>query len=251
MRRDRDSVVQITEEDLNIASVKSMMSKVRRHIDNLLVNIDKLSNDVRMAITAKNRASALRLLKSRKMQQALLERRSEMLSVIEGAYVKIEQAADQIEFVDAMHTSTHVLKKLHSEVGGLDKVESAIGDLNEQMVKIDDVNASMEEAAGLQHTIDEGEIDEELEALEKEYRTANGEAVERENLPRREEPPTSQSTEKPVEGDVAIPSSSATDEGADSCAMALSQLSVEPGVSNDSRDTKAKASGEGPTAIPS
>jgi charged multivesicular body protein 7 len=69
-----------------------------------------------------------------------------------------------------METSVGVLKSLNKEVGGVENVENVVERLQEGMGKVDEVGKVLEEPLVPGAVVDEGEIDDELEAMEQEER---------------------------------------------------------------------------------
>jgi hypothetical protein len=59
---------------------------------------------------------------------------------------------------------------LNNEVGGVENVENVVGRLQEEMGKVDEVDKMLEEPLVLGAMVDEGEIDDELGAMEQEER---------------------------------------------------------------------------------
>lgn len=101
-----------------------------------------------------------------------LQQRLNTLAQLEEVYSKIEQAAGQLEIVQVMEASTGVLRGLHAQIGGAERVEDVVEELRQEMAKVDEVGSIMNEAAPV---IDEGEIDDELEAMEQSGREAKEE----------------------------------------------------------------------------
>jgi charged multivesicular body protein 7 len=91
-----------------------------------------------------------------------------MLARLEQVYTSIEQAADQVEIVRIMEASTVVLKGLHAEAGGTERVEDVVEELREEMYKVDEVGKIISEAGDTGLIVDDGEVDDELEAMEQE-----------------------------------------------------------------------------------
>lgn len=86
-------------------------------------------------------------------------------------YAKIEQAADQVTLVRVMEGSTGVLRSLQKEMGEVEKVEDVVEDLREEMRKVDEAGAALNEANASEAVIaGDEELDEELEAMEKQQR---------------------------------------------------------------------------------
>lgn len=131
-----------------------------------------MNTNAKTSLNNKNRVSALSALKSKKTAEHNLKQRSDTLNQLEEVYNKIEQAADQVDIVRVMQASTSVLRSLHAQTGGVETVENVVDNLREEMSKVDEVGTIINEAGPV---VDEGEIDDELEALEKQEAREKGE----------------------------------------------------------------------------
>ena len=154
----------ITQQDATIASIKTLVSTISKQVSDLEAKIERLNASAKAALANKNRVSALAAIKSKKMVEHNLQQRLNTLTQLEEVYSKIEQAAGQVEIVQVMEASTGVLRGLHTQIGGAERVEDVVEGLREEMSKVDEIGGIMNEAAPV---IDESEIDDELEALEK------------------------------------------------------------------------------------
>ncbi|KAJ5140073.1 hypothetical protein N7448_003481 [Penicillium atrosanguineum] len=154
----------ITQQDATIASIKTLVSTISKQVSDLEAKIEGLNASAKAALANKNRVSALAAIKSKKMVEHNLQQRLNTLTQLEEVYSRIEQAAGQVEIVQVMEASTSVLRGLHTQIGGAERVEDVVEGLREEMSKVDEIGGIMNEAAPV---IDEGEIDDELEALEK------------------------------------------------------------------------------------
>ena len=134
----------------------------------LSMRISSLSESAQKAMNNKSRTSALAALRSKKLSEAILVQRSETLAQLEGAFSKIEQAADQVAFVRAMEASAMVLRKMRAQVGGVDKVEDVIEGLRGEMGKVEEIGGVIEAGGQRDSVFDESTVDEELESLERE-----------------------------------------------------------------------------------
>ena len=160
----------LSTQDKTIASLKSLIADLNIQIALLSNRITSSSEDVQNAINKKTRTSALAALRSKKLNEATLTRRSETLAQLEEVYDKIEQAADQVATVRIMDASTGVLRNLHAQIGGIDKVEDVIEGLRNEMDKVAEVGGAIEGGAQADNVIDEGAVDEELESLERQVK---------------------------------------------------------------------------------
>lgn len=126
--------------------------------------IAELTQAAKLALNNKNRVSALAAVRSKKLAEHNLTQRLNTLAQLEEVYSKIEAAASQVELVQIMEASTGVLRGLHAQIGGTERVQDVVEELREEMMKVDEVGSIMNEAGPV---IDESEIDDELQALEK------------------------------------------------------------------------------------
>lgn len=172
-RPSNDAPKEITQQDSTIASIKTLMSTMEKQVDSLEKKIAELNATAKLALHNKNRISALSAVRSKKLAEHNLQQRLDTLAQLEQVYVKIEQAADQVEFVQVMEASTGALRGLNAQVGGAARVEDVVDELRDEMSKVDEIGNIMNEAGP---QIDETEIDDELEELESNERRAQEEA---------------------------------------------------------------------------
>lgn len=159
----------ITHEDATIAGLKGLIQDLEHQTKVLEKKVDNLSITARDAVSRKNKVSALAALRSKKLTESTLSKRHTTLSQLEEIFLKIEQAADQVELVRVMENSAAVLGKLNKEVGGVDRVDEVLDGLRDQMGQVDEVGNIIAEASQ-GGAIDESEVDDELERLESEER---------------------------------------------------------------------------------
>ena len=144
--------------------MKDLISDLTEQIGLLEQKINELNMSAKKALADKNRTSALSAIRKKKVAEHNLGQRANTLHQLEEVYNKIEQSADHIEIVRVMQASTGVLRSLHAQIGGIETVEDVVENLREEMSKVDEVGTIINEVGPV---IDEGEIDDELEALEK------------------------------------------------------------------------------------
>ncbi|OQE04385.1 hypothetical protein PENVUL_c033G09580 [Penicillium vulpinum] len=164
-----DESAEITQQDTTIASIKTLVSTMSKQVTSLEAKIAELTASAKTALANKNRISALSAVRSKKLAEHNLQQRFNTLMQLEEVYSKIEQSASQVEMVQVMQASTGVLRGLHTQIGGAERVEDIVEELREEMTKVDEVGSIMNEAGPV---IDEGEIDDELAAMEKSDREA-------------------------------------------------------------------------------
>ncbi len=155
----------ITSEDQAISQLRELTEYLSHQTTILNRRIEELANAAKGAVAKKNRVAALAALKSKKLAESSLGTRFATLSQLEEVAAKIEQASDHVQLVRVMATSTDALRSLNEQVGGVDKVEDVVYRLREQMSAVDEVGSILAESGPL---VDEGEIGDELAALENE-----------------------------------------------------------------------------------
>ncbi|KAF4337684.1 SNF7 [Fusarium beomiforme] len=158
----------ITKEDAAIASLKELTESLKHQTDLLNTRIDELSQAAKDAVTKKNRVAALAALKSKKIAETSLATRYATLNQLEEVSAKLEQAADNVQFVNVMEASSGALASLNAQVGGAERVDAVMDRLREQSSATDEVSAILAESTG--EVIDESALDDELEAMEAQER---------------------------------------------------------------------------------
>lgn len=166
----------VTEEDVSIASLRSLISSLEPQISHLSTRISELDASAREAVAKKQLHSAKIALRQKKAAETKLTQRSGTLAQLEDVYAKIEQASDQVEIVKVMAQSGEVLKSLNKQTGGVERVQDVMDGLREDMQDVEEIGNAINEVAAAD--VDEDEVEDELEALEKVEREKR-EAVER------------------------------------------------------------------------
>lgn len=162
----------ITNEDSNIASLKALIHDLNHQTTRISKEIESLFVRAREALANQNRSTALRLIKYKKLQESLLMQRGQTLLQLEGVLGQIQQAANHVEVVHVLKSSTSVLRGLSREIGGPDKVQDILDNLRDQMAETEQINEAFADNGAATATVDEAEIDSELDALEAENRTS-------------------------------------------------------------------------------
>jgi charged multivesicular body protein 7 len=184
---DAEETTSITPEDASIAQLKELLASLTHQTSLLGARIELLTTQAKQAVSKSNRVAALAALRSKKLAESTLARRFDTVNQLEEVAARIEQAADNVQLVKVMEASGAALESLHAQVGGVDRVEELVGRLREQMEAVDEVGSILAESAGTV-VVDEGEIDDELAALEGEERrkVEEAERVRREEAERKE-----------------------------------------------------------------
>ena len=185
-----DKASTITTQDTTIASLKVLIADLTTQVASLATRVESCAREARTAVENKNPVKAKLCLRSKKLAEVNLARRSDTLVQLEEVYNKIMQAADQVEIVRVMESSTAVMKDLHAQTGGTDKVDEVVHNLREQMDTTEEIGSLIGEGGQNNAVVNEVDVESEFEALQKEQQlqSAEAEAVQtREqlsNLPR-------------------------------------------------------------------
>ena len=154
--------------DRDIASLKSLTTELEAQCAAVSSKIKVLTRNTGEALSHGNRIQARHYLRSRKMQQGVLEKRTATLSQLEDILTSISEAVTQIEVMNVIRSGTLVLHDLNSEVGGLERVHVTLEDLSEEISKTQAVESALRDELQFESSINDSEVDAELEALELE-----------------------------------------------------------------------------------
>jgi charged multivesicular body protein 7 len=154
----------ITDEDISIAKLRTLISSLEPQIEQLSSRVAELDKKARDSVATKQLTTAKAALRSKKLVDTKLQQRNATLASLEEVYAKIEQAADQLEIVKVMETSSQTLKNLNKQTGGVEKVQDVMDGLRDEMMNVDEISQTINEVSAGE--IDEGEVDDELAALE-------------------------------------------------------------------------------------
>ena len=154
----------VTKEDSAIANLRDTLANINAQLQPLMEKIAAANAAAREAVAAKEMVRAKAALRSKKLAESTLAQRSEIAHQLETVYTDLQQAADQIEIVEAMRAGAAALKGLNEKVGGAEGVQGVVDAVNEQMATTEEITNIINET---NQPLDEAEIDDEFEALEK------------------------------------------------------------------------------------
>ncbi|KAF3044003.1 hypothetical protein E8E12_005738 [Didymella heteroderae] len=154
----------ITEEDAAIAGLRDTLANINNQIPPLMEKIASADAAAREAVASKQMVRAKAALRSKKLAETALAQRSDVALQLEGVYAQLQQAADQVEIVEAMRAGAAALKGLNEKVGGAEGVQGVVDAVNEQMATTEEITNIINETDS---TVDEVDIEDEFEALER------------------------------------------------------------------------------------
>jgi charged multivesicular body protein 7 len=216
----------ITSDDEAIANLRDTLANINAQIPPLMEKIAAADAAVREAITGKQMVRAKAALRSKKLAETTLAQRSDVALQLESVYQRLQSAADQVEIVEAMRAGADALKSLNEKVGGAEGVQGIVDAVNEQMATTEEITNIINET---DQPLDEAEIDDEFEALER---------AEKEKVQREEAEKTRQRLAELAEAD-AKRVAKEKEEEAESTRIRLAQLAE----ADENRKTAEKEEG--------
>lgn len=174
----------IEQEDVTIASLRTLITSLEPQIQRLMRQVSELDAKAREAVASKQLITAKTVLRQKKLAETNLQQRTATLTQVEEMYAKIEQAADQVELVRVMEASSQTLRSLNQKTGGVEKVQDVMEGLKEEMTNADEIQQAINDVSA--GSVDEGEVEDELEAMENAEREKQ-EVVERKIWEKKEE----------------------------------------------------------------
>lgn len=154
----------ITEEDAAIAGLRDTLANINAQIPPLIEKIAAADAAAREAVASKQMVRAKAALRSKKLAGTALAQRSDVALQLEAVYAQLQQAADQVEIVEAMRAGAAALKGLNEKVGGAEGVQGVVDAVNEQMATTEEITNIINETDS---AVDEVDIEDEFEALER------------------------------------------------------------------------------------
>jgi len=179
---------QVTEQDKAILDLKLQRDRLHRYQRQITVLTDKETDVARQMLAKGDKRRALLALRRKKYQETLLSQTDAQLAQLEQLTSKVEFAQIQKDVVFGLQQGTKVLTQIHAEMGGIEQVEKLMGETADAIAYQQEISDML---GGKLTAQDDEEVDEELEALEREM--AGGDKVVDElpsvpdaNLPERE-----------------------------------------------------------------
>lgn len=163
----------ITQSDVAVAHIKSTLETLKTQIADLSKRIQDCSIAAKLAISKDQKLLALSSLKSRKQVEGVYASRTDTYGQLEAILIKIDEAATNKGIITAMEQGAFVLETLTKEIGGITRVDEVMERVRESIAATDEIGAAIAQS---EQNIDEGEVEEEYEAL---LRQAAGDVVKK------------------------------------------------------------------------
>jgi len=191
----------ITSSDTSIAHLKTVRLSLTEQISLLTTQSQSLNLKAREALSDKSRILALAALKSRKLTESALQKRSDALSKIEEVLSSVEQSISDAQVLKSLESGASALERLNRDIGGIEKVERIMERVRQGVEQSEDIGriiAEMGTGARIDDEDVQDEYDEMVKAEEKEKKAALERETEKEKEAEREKLER-EKTEKVVE----------------------------------------------------
>jgi charged multivesicular body protein 7 len=155
----------ITTSDTAIAHLKTVHTSLDEQRSLLTAQIATFTQKARDATSKQNRIVALSALKSRKLSESALQKRSDALARIEEVLNGVAQAASDAEVIKSLEGGASALERLNKDIGGIERVEKVMDRVRDGIEESDDVGRVIAEMGSAR--VDEDEVQEEFDAMLK------------------------------------------------------------------------------------
>ncbi|KAK9370801.1 Snf7-domain-containing protein [Lipomyces kononenkoae] len=138
-----------------------MLAKKEKHTEQKIAEQEALA---RKNVNT-NKLIAKNALKRKKMFEAELERVQGQIATLESQSNAIESANINFETMKVMQAGAKAMKQIHGNMN-IDKVDATMDEIREQVALSDEIGEAISRPLG--ETVDEDELEDELEALQQE-----------------------------------------------------------------------------------
>jgi charged multivesicular body protein 6 len=145
--------------------MKNQRDKLRQYQKRITVITTRETEIARECLAKGDKAKALLALRRKKYQESLLSKTDSQLEQLEKLTSSVEFALVQKDVVYGLQQGTQVLNMIHKEMGGLEGVEKMMADTDEARRYQEEISEAL---AGQMSNEDEDEVEDELEAMERE-----------------------------------------------------------------------------------
>lgn len=145
--------------------MKNQRDALRKYQKRITVVTTRETEVARACLAKGDKAKALIALRRKKYQESLLSKTDAQLEQLEKLTSNVEFALVQKDVLYGLQQGTQVLKEINKEMGGLEGVEKLMGDAEEAREMQQEISEAL---AGRMSNQEEDEVEDELEALERE-----------------------------------------------------------------------------------
>ncbi|KAH7116170.1 charged multivesicular body protein-like protein 6 [Dendryphion nanum] len=155
----------ISAQDKAILDMKNQRDKLHQYQKRITVITDREKEIAKECLKRGDEKGAKLALRRKKYQESLLAKTDGTLANLEILTSDVEFALVQKDVLFGLQQGTQVLKEIHREMGGIENVEKLLGENEEARAYQEEISELL---ANKMSNADEDEVEEELEALEKE-----------------------------------------------------------------------------------
>jgi charged multivesicular body protein 6 len=159
------SAHKVTAQDKAILDMKNQRDKLRQYQKRITVITTRETDIAKQCLQKGDKAKALLALRRKKYQESLLSKTDAQLEQLEKLTSSVEFAQVQKDVLFGLQQGTQVLNQIHKEMGGLEGVEKMMGETEEARRYQQEISEALK---GQMSNEDEDEVEDELEALERE-----------------------------------------------------------------------------------
>lgn len=145
--------------------MKNQRDKLHQYQKRITVITNRETEIAKECLARGDKAKALLALRRKKYQESLLSKTDQQLEQLEKLTSSVEFALVQKDVVFGLQQGTTVLNQIHKEMGGLEGVEKMMADNEEARRYQQEISDAL---AGQMSNEDEDEVEDELEAMERE-----------------------------------------------------------------------------------
>ncbi|QKX56156.1 uncharacterized protein TRUGW13939_03256 [Talaromyces rugulosus] len=154
----------ISGQDRAILDLKIQRDKLHQYQKRIAVLTDRETAVAKQCLARNDRTRALLALRRKKYQESLLAKTDSQLAQLEQLVSQVEFALVQKDIMYGLQQGTQVLQAINKEMGGLAAVEKLMGENEEARAYQEEVSQML---AGQMSNEDEDEVEDELEALQR------------------------------------------------------------------------------------
>ncbi|KAL4814042.1 Snf7-domain-containing protein [Aspergillus spinulosporus] len=155
----------ISPQDRAILDLKNQRDKLQKYQKRITVLTDRETAIAKECLVRDDRKRALLALRRKKYQESLLAKTDAQLAQLEQLTSQVEFALVQKDVLYGLQQGTQVLQMINKEMGGIEGVEKLMGETEEARAYQQEISQML---AGSLSNQDEDEVEDELEALQRE-----------------------------------------------------------------------------------
>ncbi|CAG8971891.1 hypothetical protein HYALB_00007806 [Hymenoscyphus albidus] len=159
------STHKISAQDKAILDMKNQRDKLHQYQRRITLLTSRETAIARELLANGDKPRALLALRRKKYQESLLSKTDAQLEQLEKLTASVEFAQVQKDVLFGLQQGTQVLNEIHKEMGGIERVEMLMGESAEAIAYQREVSDML---GGRISNQDEDEVEDELEALERE-----------------------------------------------------------------------------------